>query len=236
MFEELSRENVGQYVVREIGRPKWRDARVKVVECDGQCAILKDVHDRHPLFRFTFGRRLIAREFRVYQVLEGVEGVPRAYRKLDKDAFLVEYINGEFVSRKKVRAGLEVGEEFYAGCFGIIEELHRRGVVHLDLRSNKNFLIGAGDRPYVVDFASAICVPRWLPLRGLWVRLLGASDRAGVLKMKQRLTPGLVSDGQRKELARFERLRAVLVPPLVIFRAIRRAARNRRRAKAARGR
>ena len=36
MFEDLSRDNIDQYVVVELGRPKWRDARVKVIEFAGQ--------------------------------------------------------------------------------------------------------------------------------------------------------------------------------------------------------
>ena len=233
MFENLSRENIGQYVEREIGRPKWRDARVKIVEVDGHRALLKDVYDRNPLFRFLVGRHLIRREFKLYKALEGVRGVPRAYRLLDKDAFLVEYIDGMPPRRYKRRVA-RLKNPFYKECFRLIDELHRRGLVHLDLRNKNNFLIADGAQVYIVDFASAIQVPRWLPFRRFWVSVLGAFDRAGVLKMKQRLSRGQVSEEDRKRIARFERTRAIFFPHVLVLQLVRRFLRKRRKAKAKR--
>ncbi len=232
MFEDLARDNIDQYVVVELGRPKWRDARVKVIEFDGQRAIFKDVHDRHPLFRFTLGRCLIRREFRLYRVLQGTEGVPRAYRMIDRDGFVAECIDGEPLSGEKIHEGLNVSQEFYSRCMDLVGALHARRVVHLDLRNKKNLLCGRGDRAYVVDFASAVHIPRWVPLSRVWISLLGWSDRVGVLKMKRKLSPELLSDGENKVLIRFERIRAVLFPPAVLFRALRRFRRRRRNAKA----
>jgi len=227
VFETLTRDNIEEHVVREMGRPKWRDARVRVVQCDGRRAIFKDVRDRHPLFRFTFGRRLIAREFRIYQALDGVEGVPRPYRKLDGDGFLIEQVDGQFLSRKKINQGLvHVTPAFYDRCLRLVGELHSRGVAHLDLRSNKNFLFGEGDRAYVVDFASAVRVPRWVPFGRLWISLLGAFDRAGVLKLKERLSPAWMSDEEKETLRRFERTRAILFPPILVMQAFRRRRRS----------
>jgi len=230
VFENLSRENIGQYVVREIGRPKWRDARVKIVEVDGHRAILKDVHDRNLLFRFFVGRYLIRREFKLYKALEDVQGVPRAYRLLDKDAFLVEYVDGMPPRRYKHRVA-RLKDPFYDECFRLIDELHRRGLVHLDLRNKNNFLIAEGARVYIVDFASAMQLPRWLPFRRFWVLVLGAFDRAGVLKMKERLSRGQVSAQDRKRLARFERTRAIFFPPVLVLQLVRRLLRKRRKAK-----
>ena len=233
MFEDLTRENVDRYVVAEFGRPKWRDARVKLVEHGGRRAVLKDVRDCPPLVRFTLGRRLIAREFRIYRMLEGAEGVPRAYRMIDRDAFLVEHIDGQVLSRKKVGRGLVVGPEFYERCLELVAALHRRGVVHLDLRNTKNVLFCEGGRPYLVDFASAIRLPGWLPCRERLLGWLGAADRAGVLKMKERLSPELLSDAERRFLRRFERVRSVLLPHSGLVRAVRRTVRRRRRRKTA---
>jgi len=230
VFDPLTRENIGQYVVGEIGRPKGRDARVRIVECGGRRAILKDVHDSHRLFRFLLGRRFIRREFRICRRLDGVRGVPHAYRMLDKDAFLAEYVPGSPLSRVDVAAGKKVPPEFYDRSFELVAELHRRGVVHMDLRNRKNFLFTPEGEAYVVDFASALHLSRWLPFRSFWLRLFGSVDRAGVLKMKRRLSPELLTDDEAAELDRIERTRNILLPYERIRRWFRRSARNRRKA------
>lgn len=228
MFDDLTRENVEQYVVREIGRPKWRDARVRVIERDGQRVILKDMGNRNMLFRALFGRRLIAREFRIYRALEGVEGVPRAYQMLDRDGFLMEYVDAEPALAWQQRGG-KLEQEFYDRCLRVVEALHERGVLHLDLRNKKNFLIGDAGRVYVIDFASAVRLPRWLPVQRIFMRLFGAADRTGVLKMKRRLSPELLSETDRIALRRFEFVRTLLFPPLVLGRAVRWLVRERRK-------
>ena len=231
MFEIISRENVGQYVVGEIGRPKWRDARVKVVEVNGRRAILKDVYGRCLFFRWTFGRHLIAREFKAYRALAGIEGVPRAYRMLDADGFVCEYIDGAPLTAKKVREELDVPPDFYDRCFDVVRAMHKRGVVHMDLRNKRNILFAEGGRPYIVDFASAIRLPSWMPFRRRLLAVLGAFDRAGVLKLKQKVAGHLLSDEEEASLRRSERTRAIFFPHVLVLQAIRRFARNRRKAK-----
>jgi hypothetical protein len=232
VFDELTRENIEGRVVRRVGRPKWRDASVKVIEADGRRAILKDIGGRGWWFRVLFGRRLLARERRVLQRLDDVSGVPRAWRMLDRDGLLMEYIEGTYLSKKKVRSGeLEIPPDLYGRCLGLVAELHARGVFHLDLRNRKNFVFTADLEPHIVDFASAVCVPRRLPLRGPVTRLLGWVDRVGVLKMKRLLSPERLTEPERRDLRRFERLRSVLLPHTLVTRRIRRFLRRRRRAK-----
>ncbi|MFO7899845.1 MAG: RIO1 family regulatory kinase/ATPase [Planctomycetota bacterium] len=226
----MTRGNVEQYVIREFGSPKWCDARVKLVERDGDRAVFKDVRDRHPLVRFTFGRYLIGREFRIYERLRGLAGVPRACKRIDRDGFLVEYVDGVAPTRKKLRRGLDMDEAYYRRCRELIARLHARGVVHLDLRSAKNFLLVGDDRPYIVDFASALYIPRWVPFQRRLIRLLGSFDRAGLLKLKQKLAPDQMTDDERRRLARFERTRAVLFPHAPLLRALRRRRRRKKKA------
>ncbi|MFH1732000.1 MAG: hypothetical protein ABIF82_10180 [Planctomycetota bacterium] len=226
-FDDLSRENIEQHVAGEIGRPKWRDARVRIIEIGGVRAILKDVHGRHALFRLTLGRRMLAREFRIYKLLDGVDGIPRAYGMIDRDGLLIEYVDGTYVSRKKIRRGeYVVPEDLYNRCFAAVDAMHERGVFHLDLRNRKNFLIGDGGQVHVIDFASAVRVPRWLPFRGSLMRLLSCFDRAGVLKMKRLLSPERLTEDEAGFLRRFERQRVILFPPLLVSRWLRRRKRR----------
>ena len=227
-FESLSRENIDQHVVGELGRPSWRDARVLLIEIDGERAILKDVHGRHWLYRHTLGRRTLAREFRVYKLLEGIGGIPLVHGMIDRDGLLVEYVAGTYISRKKIRSGeYVVPEDLYGRCFAVVDAMHARGVFHLDLRNRKNFLIGEGGEVHVVDFASAVCVPRWVPFRGAVMRFFARFDRAGVLKMKRLLSPERLTEDEARFLTRFERWRTILFPPLLVSRWLRRRKRRR---------
>jgi len=228
-FEKLTRENVESHVVRELARPKWRDALVRLVELDGRHAILKDVHGRNPLFRFTFGRRALARELRIYKLLDGIPGVPRALGMLDRDGLLIEYVDGSYVKRKRVRSGeVEVPADLYDRCLAILDAIHERGVFHLDLRNRKNFVIDDAGGVHVVDFVSAAFVPRWLPFRGAVERLLDAVDRSGVLKMKRLLTPERMTEEETLFLERFERRRLILFPPFLVINWLRRRGRRSR--------
>lgn len=227
-FESLSREDIEQAVVGELGRPMWRDARVRIIEIGGARAILKDVRGRHWLYRRTIGRRALRREHHIYKLLEGIDGVPRTYGMIDRDGLLIEYIDGTYISRKKVRRGeYVVPDDLFDRCFAVVDAIHARGVFHLDLRNRKNFLIGEGGEVHVIDFASSCCVPRWLPLRGSLMRLLGRFDRAGVLKMKRLVSPERLTEDEARFLTRFERWRTILFPPLFISRWLRKRKRRR---------
>ncbi len=229
LLDELTRENIDDYVVDEIGQFKWSDARVGIVECGGHKAILKDVRGCHPLFRFMMGRRLIRREYDYYEILDGVAGVPKAYRRLDRDAFLIEYIEGLPLSEKFARRQNVLTPELFDAYARLIDALHARGIVHLDLRNKKNFLFGPNGEAYIVDFASALRVPSWLPFSSWFLRVLGSSDRAGLLKAKRRLAPDLLTDAESETLRRFERRRAIWLPYNWVFERFRRIRRNRLR-------
>ncbi len=231
MFDGLTRGNIGRYVVREIGRLRPLDARVKIIEMDGHRAVFKDMSGAPPLFRRLFGRRLIAREFAIYRALDGVEGVPRACRMIDRDGFLIEYIDNVRLRRKDIRRGAKVPPEVYERCMRLVGEMHRRCIVHFDLRNRKNFLFDKDGRVYLVDFASAVRVPAWLPFRKGLVSLLGLFDRAGMLKMKRLLSPEQLTPGERRFLGRFELVRSILFPPALVRRIMRRRRRDKGRQK-----
>ena len=228
-FQSLSRENIEEYVVGELGTPKWRDARVRVIEVDGARAVLKDVHGRHWLYRHTLGCWALDREHYIYKLLEGIDGIPRTYGMIDRDGLLIEYVDGTYIWRKRVFSGdYVVPEDLYDRCFAVVDAMHDRGVFHLDLRNRKNFLISESGEVHVVDFASSCYVPRWVPFRGSLMRLLGRFDRAGVLKMKRLISPERLTEDEGRFLTRFERWCVICCPPLLISRWLRRRGRRGR--------
>jgi len=168
---------------------------VSVVDHQGRPAILKDYRPKNAVTRGLLAPRLVRREFDVLRHLEGIPGIPRALATVEKRAILMEYIEG--LTLNKFKAG-ELPDRVFERLAETVHAMHRRGVVHLDLRQRKNVLV-AGDRPYVIDFANA--------LRGRLAARLTAVDESALLKWKLRNWPHLMTDADREALKQHRFLR-----------------------------
>ena len=81
----------------------------------------------------------------------------------------------------------------------MIEELHERGWVHLDLQRRSNILF-VNDKVFVVDLASAFH-PGGVPMIGRCLTaLLGLADRMSLIKIKNMYAPELLTPKERKWL------------------------------------
>jgi RIO-like serine/threonine protein kinase len=170
---------------------------VSLVEHEGRPAVLKDYRPRNAFTRAVLGPVLARREFAVLRRLEGVPGIPRAYKIVEGRALLMEYIDGKTLG--KFRPG-ELPDAVFARLAETVRAMHRRGVVHLDLRQKKNIVV-AGDRPYLIDFANALVV------RGRLAAGLRAIDETGLLKFKARNFPHLLTAADRDLLESHRLLR-----------------------------
>lgn len=202
LTRELYESNVVSYYRRAGGtRPDL--CRVCV---DDESIVVKDFKRSDPLFRLVVGPILIRREFGALRNLMGVEGVPQLVGKIDRYAVAMQHIQATRVDEIDP-ALLDNG--FYKSLLGVIERMHARGVAHCDLRSRGNVMRGEDGSPHVVDFAA--CVYRGRGINPFTRWLFGQfvlADRNAVLLLKRRLTPDLLTDSEKAELARplpFER-------------------------------
>jgi RIO-like serine/threonine protein kinase len=170
---------------------------VSVITHEGRPAVLKDYRGRNIVTRALLGPALVRREFRILRHLEGIPGIPRAYATIDGLALVLEYIEGTTIS--KYGPG-DLPDRAFEQLRETVRAMHRRGVVHLDLRQRKNIMIGP-DRPYVIDFVAAVRVT------GALGEKLKAVDESGLLKFKQRNFPHLVTDADRAFLEKHRFLR-----------------------------
>jgi RIO-like serine/threonine protein kinase len=168
---------------------------VSVVDHEGRPAVLKDYRKKNAVTRGLLAPRLVRREFDALKRLEGVPGIPAAYAILEKRAILLEFIEGKTLN--KFAPG-ELPDRVFERLCETVRAMHRRGVVHLDLRQRKNILVD-GDRPWVVDFANAI--------RGKLAAKLTGVDESALLKWKLRNWPHLVTDADREALRKHKFLR-----------------------------
>ena len=168
---------------------------ISVVTHDGRPAVLKDYRGKNALTRGLLAPSLVRREHRVLMHLEGIPGVPRVYAIVEKRALLLEYVEGRTLN--KFKEG-ELPDAVFERLCETVRAMHRRGVVHLDLRQRKNILVDGG-RPYVIDFANA--------LMGKMASRLAGVDESALLKWKQRNWPHLVTDEDREALKKHKFLR-----------------------------
>lgn len=168
--------------------------------------VVKDVAGKNLFVRWTLGWWLIAREWRTYRRLEGIVGIPRVLERIDRFAFAMELVEGRPLERKE-----KPSLDFWTALEEILDEIHQRGVVHLDLRHKGNILISDEGKPSLIDFNSSFSFERGSILKSFLFPLLVQIDRAGFLKLKARLTPDLMTPKERSFLARFNRLRKLWV-------------------------
>lgn len=98
-------------------------------------------------------RIAIRREYRVYERLESVAGVPRCFALLDDRHLVLEHVPGP--SLRAFEPDLDDGEHFYAQLLATIDAMHEAGVAHGDLKRKDNILVGPGRQPYIIDFGIA---------------------------------------------------------------------------------
>jgi len=152
----------------------------------------------------------LKREASIYRKLEGLAGIPRLLVHLPGRGLVVEYAEGR--SCRELKRG-ELSEKFHWELRQIVEQMHRRGVAHCDLRSRRNILVIAEGRPWVVDLVSAYC-REGRGLRGLreWLfRQFRREDLAALVRLKRQTSPHLVTEeeagllshpGWKEQLAR----------------------------------
>jgi predicted Ser/Thr protein kinase len=196
MIADLSYAEASSNLERTLIKGKALKADVFISSVRGRRFVVKDFGKKGFLERNLVGRLVVGRELRAYRALAGIDGLPGQYKRLDPFSIAIEYLDGRDlggIDRGEIGPG--VIKQFEA----VVEELHERGWVHLDLQRRSNILL-VGGKVVVVDLASAFH-PGGVPLIGRWLtRVLGFADRMSLIKMKSIYAPELMTASERKWL------------------------------------
>lgn len=126
-------------------------------------------------------QKTLLREYRAYQRLEGLEGVPECYGMIDDRYLLLEYINGQAYRE----SALPEREVWFEKLLKILQSIHARGVSHGDLKSKDNLLVTGENMPCVIDFGTAfIEKPGFHPLNNWLFRTAKRLDINAWVKHK----------------------------------------------------
>ena len=176
------------------------------VEAEGRSLMIKDVGRKNFFLRWTLGLWLIHKEWKIYSRLTGIKGIPRPVERVDRFAFAMEFIPGRPILRGEL-----LPSSFFSDLEQVLREVHARGVVHLDLRHKGNILLSEKEEPFLIDFNSSFAFKEKGFLRRYLFPLLTRVDDGGLLKLKKRIAPALLTSEELAFLKRFERLRKLWI-------------------------
>ncbi len=170
-------------------------ARLTRHDLPGGSVVLKEWAPRGRLLRW-WARTLMRREIRHYRLLAGTPGIPR-YRGHEGDtALLIDYVDGQPIRRQLPRELLLPG---LADLERVLDAVHARRFVHLDLHQKLNALIDGQGRAWLVDLGQGLDCSRGL-LRRLIFPALVRVDRAALLKFRARYAPETFDPESRARL------------------------------------
>ncbi len=196
MNKDLSYDEAVSNLEKVLVKGRSLKADVFVSQCRGRRFVVKDFGKKGFFERNLVGRIIIGRELRAYRALAGVEGLPSRFKQLTPHSIAIEYLEGRDLGG--FERG-EIGPGAIRSFEAVIDALHERGWVHLDLQRRSNILL-VGGRVFVVDLASALH-PGGIPLVGRCLtRLLGFADQLSLIKLKSIYAPELMTVSERKWL------------------------------------
>ena len=194
MHREMTYADAVSGVEKYLTKGRFAKADIFIAAYRGQRFIVKDFGKRGFWERNLIGRVVVGRESRAYGALAGVEGLPSRFKRLSPFALAIEYLEGRDLGGVERH---EIGPGAIRQFEQIINDLHERGWVHLDLQRRSNILL-VNDKVFVVDLASAFH-PGGVPLIGrLLVSLLGFADWLSLIKMKTLFAPELLTAVDRR--------------------------------------
>jgi predicted Ser/Thr protein kinase len=165
--------------------------------------VIKDLSPLRAPFR-VYARRMLEREARILERLHDSWVAPRLLERISRDAIAIEFVESDYL-RKRIRRKPHRMARVLAAFERAVDELHRRGIAHLDLRQRKNVLVKPDDSVVLIDFESAWDLARMPLLRRLLEPLLFRIDRNAVLKWKVKFAPELATADERRRVQRYYR-------------------------------
>ena len=200
----LDRARIERGIVGYLRRGNPYKADLLLVDLGQGPFLVKDYADKS-WRRRVLGRIQIAREAAAYRHLGALAGVPRFLGRVDRWALAVEHVRAGQLSADPQRHPR--AREYLDRLRAVIDGMHRKGLVHLDLRGKSNVLSGKQGELWVVDLAGGLRFRPGSIVHRTLGRLLESADRQAWLKWKARLLPGELEADEEAALDRYRWIR-----------------------------
>jgi predicted Ser/Thr protein kinase len=197
-FAHLRRRDLARCIKRVIHRGTGYQSSVYLVQVDGQNAAVKDFAGAPRAFRRWVAPFLVHREIVVLRHLQGAPGVPKYFGRIDRLAFIMEYIEGTPLSNFKQG---ELPPDVFEKVQRVINGIHERGVSHGDLKRRSNLILTPEGEVYLIDFAAAIIGARaGRPILNWLQKEVAQVDDKSVPRLKKFVAPELLTEADRFKL------------------------------------
>lgn len=165
---------------------------------DGERAVLKSVlHPGIPVLR-RLEFWMLQREARALEHLAEMEQVPAFLGYPDATSIAIRFREGHTLRERDPET---LPASFYRRLEETVEEIHRRGIVHSDLKKRENILVTPDETPVLLDFGTHFRASNRLgPLGGFLYRQFYRMDENAVSKLKRRFRPDLMEEKDRRRL------------------------------------
>ncbi|MFC1891664.1 RIO1 family regulatory kinase/ATPase [Thermodesulfobacteriota bacterium] len=169
-----------------------------VIEEDGICAVVKDFSTSGFFFRNIIGRFLVWRECRAYRRLKGLKGIPAFLGSKEGLAVFMEVIDGKDLD--SLESGLSLPENFFKNLEDLVDEIHKRGLVHCDLKRAPNIILGKDGNPYIVDWSAALSETefKFFPLNLIYKRFI-TDDNNAIIKLMFKFRPEAITCEEKRQ-------------------------------------
>ncbi|WP_165228753.1 hypothetical protein [Aquisphaera insulae] len=158
---------------------------------DGTPRIVK-IHRKAPLLFIPMrwlGRRTARNERRLLETLAGLDGIPALAGEVDQGGPAMDNaVAREFVPGHPLGAREAVPDSFFPALQSLLDAMHARRTVYVDLHKRENVIVGDGSQPCLIDFQISLLWPSWLP-RGALFRIFSRSDDYHLMKHWARCRP-----------------------------------------------
>ncbi len=134
---------------------------------------------------------LLRHENRVYEKLQGFDGIPACYGMVDNQYLVLQLIDGTTMQQQ--RPSNE--EAYFDTMLAYLKKMHDMGVAHFDLKKKTNLLVVEGHTPCFIDLGVAVIrKPGFHPLNHYLYNLARRFDYNAWIRHKYGNRPTNISD------------------------------------------
>ena len=193
-------------IKRVIAAKKSMKPDVFIAENNGEFIVAKDFRNKKWIARCLWGPLNIMYEKFIMQKLVGVNGIPAYIGLEDYNCLLISHIDGDEIKKSSQR----LAPDYFDELFKIADNIHKKGILHLDLGHKSNVMVELNGNPAIIDFNTSI----YLPLNSFHaplLRLLAKIDDNSIMRLKIKFRPQDTTPSDRQRVKNFLRLRKLWI-------------------------
>ncbi len=174
--------------------------------CDEEFDLtIKDFSLSPWIFRTTFGKLFVHREGSALKKLSSNPSITKSVFFLSKYTLAFGFIKGKPLKKINDKS---IPKEYFVTLEKNIMDMHKKNIVHLDLRNLGNIIIGNDGLPYLIDFQSYISI-KYLPNK--LKNILKGADITGVYKCWERKCQEPLDEERKIYFEEFNKIRKIWI-------------------------